>query len=206
MAFDRDSFARAFPTLWHVTSATNWPRIAATRSLQSAASLMRAAGDTAWLERRREAAVPLTVGTEVVWLRDQAPLHEGAVRLEGGWTFPQLVREINERVYFWPGDHTGPTRKARENFSAFRQAGGYVLLRVPTAPLLATVGSLRVQLTRVNVGALRHHPTSGYAARGPGTFMGLGAFTGAASAVQEVTVRDRVDLTPIWADIVAVET
>lgn len=203
MALTRDALIQHFPVLWHLTSRANWARIIATRRLESAAALMRAAGDEQWLERRRPAAVPLALPEGTVWLRDQEPLHEGAARFEGGWDFPRLVREINRRVYFWPGDHRGPARKARGNFDAFRARPEAIALRLPTAGVCAAVGPTALQLTRHNVGALRSNPRSGPALRGPSTFVSPGAFAGPPSDLQEVVVLDALDLATIWPEVEA---
>jgi hypothetical protein len=48
-------------------------------------------------ERRGE-SVRVAVSGEAVHVRDQRPLYEGNVLLEGGWSFGDLVAALNERV------------------------------------------------------------------------------------------------------------
>lgn len=197
-----DDLVAETPVLWHLTSRANVGRITATRSLESAAALMAAAGDEQWLRQRRLESVPIRIGEHTVWLRDQAPLHPGAVRFEGGWDFARLVEEINQRVYFWPGDHLGPVARALGNFKAFRESTDVVCLRLPLDKVRRAVRPFQLQVTSVNVGALRSHPTSGLALRGPSTFVAAGAFPGRPRSVQEVVIRGALSLEAFWKDVV----
>ena len=201
MALDVAAFAARTPLLWHLTTRENYARIARTRTLESAATLMRAAGDERWLRERRRDPQRLSLGGETVWLRDQAPLAAGAIALLGGWTFERLVEEINHRVYFWPGTRSGPIQQAWENFHAFRGLPGTVTLRIPFEAVARACHPFQLQVTAVNVGAPR---TSGgkKSPRGPHTFASPGAFPGTPSDVREVAVRDVLPLDAIWSDIV----
>lgn len=200
MALELIRFADQYPVLWHLTSESNLARIQRTRRLESAAELMRIAGDETWLRRRRPNAVPLRIGAETIWLRDQEPLAQGAIELQGGWTFEHFVEEINSRVYFWPGDTRGPIQRAKENFGAFRNERGVVVLRVPTLAVCQVCRPFQLQLTSVNVGAPR---VSGgrKSPRGPKTFAAPGAFVGTPSAVREMAVVNDLALAEIWSSV-----
>ena len=123
MVIDVSAFATTYPILWHLTMEPNLQRIERTQTLESAVSLVRAAGNERWLRRRRPAAQALTIGAETVAQRPGS-LDEGAIQLGGGWTFERVVEEINRRVDFWPGT-AGPCRAGHARTarcSAVRQA------------------------------------------------------------------------------------
>jgi uncharacterized protein DUF7002 len=197
MAVSVPEFVDRYPVLWHITCEANLQRIRRTRALESAAALMQQAGDDTWLRRRRREPQRLNVDGESIWLRDQEPLMEGAIRFEGSWNLERLIEEINKRVFFWPGDFRGPISRARENFDAFRNQPGAVALRLPSDAVAACCRPFHLQLTVVNVGAPR---VSGgkKSLRGPRTFMAMGALTGTLSDVREVAVVDRLSLDAVW--------
>jgi hypothetical protein len=62
MALDLEKFAIAYPVLWHITPPENADRIRRTKTLESAATLMRAAGDETYLRKTRPVPVPLQIG------------------------------------------------------------------------------------------------------------------------------------------------
>ncbi len=71
---------------------------------------MELAGQSGLLSTRRTSNTPIKVGGTELLLQSQSPLHEGHVALEGGWTFADLIRELNDMVFFWPGTKDSPGR------------------------------------------------------------------------------------------------
>lgn len=119
MPFTLDQFARRFPRLYHLTAAMNVAGIEADGCLYAAAETFRQARAAGMIcERRPESVViPLPQGGGQRHIRDQFPLHEGNCALLGGWTFADLVQDLNERVFFWPGTEGGPTDYGRRHFA-----------------------------------------------------------------------------------------
>ncbi len=117
-------------------------------------ALMMPVNDETWLRQKRQHAVPLHIGDDVVVLRDQQPLYEGHIRWEGEWNFPRLVEEINRRVFFWPGDRSAPVKKAAENVRDFLATGDYIKIRLPFSAVRKTPG-VRVEYCRCNARAPR---------------------------------------------------
>jgi len=195
MGFDQDSFARARPWLYHLTAAANLPAIRARRTLSSAMHLCREAGEPSALSERRKQCVELRLRSgERVVLRDQAPLHAGNISLEGGWTFEDVLLDLNSRVFFWPGKERWLTRYARAHFDRY-EGTGVVVLRMATAAMLTNA---QAEFSRVNSGAPR---TSGgrKSPRGPATFQARPDW--APSHTVEVTFRGAValpDTVELW--------
>ncbi len=156
MAFTLTEFGTLRPFLFHLTAAANLPRIQRTGRLESAAQLAQQAGRGELLDARRRAHVPLTLGDETVWLRDQAPLHQGNMALDDGWTFAQFVAHLNARVFFWPGGPHGPIDYGARHFGRYA-AEAPVLLRVRVASLIGANADLDLQFSRCNSGSPRYN-------------------------------------------------
>jgi hypothetical protein len=195
-ALDRDRLARDYPYLWHVTRLENLLRIERTRRLESAAALMRAAGDCAFLRKQRDEDKCLRIGDDEVWLREQSKLNEANAAWEGGWGMPEFLEALNSRVFFWPGTHDGVVRTARENFRSFLDAGGVpIRIRYETVRHLS---GIHIQYSRFNAGAPRQNDGKPIP-RGPRTFLAHGAWEG--GSVREVVVVNRLPLDEIWTDV-----
>src|SRR5687767_6744778 len=97
---------------------------------------MNAAGRTSAVAQRRRDHFVVNVDGEAVHIRDQAPLHRGNVRLEGGWSFDDLVRAINGRVFFWPGTERGPINYGIRHFERY-ETEQPAILRVSAEELVA---------------------------------------------------------------------
>ena len=168
MPFDSESFAARRPYLFHLTARRNVDPIRASRRLHSMVVLARKAGRGDLLDVRRREHVRLSVEGKEVHIRDQAPLHEKNMCLEDGWTFPQFVRHLNERVFFWPGGASGPIPYGLRHFGRYREERP-VLLRIPTEDLFAANHGVRPLYCRYNSGSPRW--SRGVASpRGPSTF------------------------------------
>jgi hypothetical protein len=184
MSFDSASFAARRPFLFHLTARSNVARIRAARRLHSMVELARRAGRGDLLDVRRRAHVRLNIQGEVVHIRDQAPLHENNMCLEDGWTFPQFVRHLNERVFFWPGGASGPIAYGLRHFGRYERERP-VLLRIPTDDLFAANRGVRPLYCRYNSGSPRW--SRGIASpRGPATFVSSTQATFSPASVVEV--------------------
>src|SRR6185295_18424853 len=116
MPLTLSEFAGTRPFLYHLTARQNLPGILATRQLQSAAQILRAAGRYDWLRQKRAEGMLVRDGARAVHLRDQAPLHRGNLDLQAGWSFEDLVQYLNVHVFFWPGTAEGPVRAGRAHY------------------------------------------------------------------------------------------
>ncbi len=184
MPFDSEVFAARRPYLFHLTARSNVARIRAARRLHSMVVLARKAGREDLLNVRRREHVQLSVQGKAVHIRDQAPLHENNMSLEDGWTFPQFVRDLNERVFFWPGGLSGPIAHGLRHFARYREERP-VLLRIPTDGLFAANSAVRPLYCRYNSGSPRW--SRGVASpRGPATFVPSNQATFSPSSVVEV--------------------
>lgn len=194
MVFDAESFARTRPYLYHLTASANLPAIRARGKLCSAMQLCEEAGERSALSGKRKRCVELRLRSgEHAVLRDQAPLHAGNVSLEGGWTFEDVLLDLNSRVFFCPGKECWLTRYARAHFDTYEGTDA-VVLRMPTAAILANA---EAEFSRFNSGAPR---TSGgrKSPRGPATFQARPNWP--PSETVEVTLRCEIDL-PATVDL-----
>jgi len=105
MGFSIAQYADLRPTLWHLTHRQNLDLIRESRFLKAAELLTSANLDS---PRRTRQVIP---GIPVV--RDQKPLCENCMALQGDLSFADWLRELNRRVFFWPGAWAGPTRSGR---------------------------------------------------------------------------------------------
>lgn len=136
MAISIEQFGKSRPYLYHLTSSGNLERILRTGRLECAAHLLGTAGDGEWTRARRKQSVEVAIGREKVWIRDQAPLHRGNVRLEQGWEFEDLVELLNSMVFFWPGDDQEPIAYGVRHFERY-EGEDLTILRVPFVDMVA---------------------------------------------------------------------
>lgn len=190
--------AHHYPRLYHMAQDGAWPSIR-THGLLSTSALLRAHGISgeagAALEaRRRPAGVRLAgPGLPDAVLRDQGPMSDAALRrcLDDGLAPEDWYRQLDGRVFFWP---------SRARLLRLLGARAYrhrpqTVLTLDTASLAAAHGDA-LELSAINGGAT----IFGGPRRGLGTFVPLAAYPfaawrarrGAADAVVEVTVPDRV--------------
>jgi hypothetical protein len=142
----------------------------------------------------------VTIDNDVVYIRDQKPLHKGNVDLRGGWTFECLVKELNSRVFFWPGDDDGPIPYGTRHFDTYVDSRP-VILRVPTAAAFSNNPSISPQFCRFNSGSPRC--TGGHGSpRGPDTFLTSDQFGSTSGDVKEVTFlcQFKIPHSAEWAD------
>jgi hypothetical protein len=156
MAIAIDRFVEQRPFLYHLTSQTNVGSIRATRVLESAERLFRAAGRSDLLKTRRREGLEVAIGTTTVHIRDQSPLHAGNMRLETGWTLDDFVLHLNEHVFFWPGRDGGPISYGLRHYQRY-ELDQPVMLRIPTGALLRTNPSTVPLFCKYNSGSPRCH-------------------------------------------------
>lgn len=136
----------------------------ALRRLMPAADLLNVAGRGPLVQQRRPQKVAVQTGAGEVWLCDQAPLHEGHIEWAIGFAMPDLVALLNRHVFFWPGTEHGPMRSGRNHLRRY-EAADPVVMRVPTAALLATTGVPHPLFSQVNSGAPPHQRWSSFTQR-----------------------------------------
>lgn len=180
------------PYLYHLTATTNLFAISACRVLRPAADLLRQSGQPNAIRAHRRTSLRLVADGLYFTLRDQAPLYEGNVELTGGWTFSLFLESLNSRVFFWPGQSTGPIDYGLRHFERYRRESP-TILRAPLADVLRENPANSPLLCRFNSGSPR---CSGgrKSPRGPDTFLKAPDYTGTAASVVEVTFLRAVSL------------
>lgn len=192
MAFTLTEFTATRPYLYHLTSSANVARLLKTRLLQSAAELLRAAKQDDWLRQKRRDTLVIAVNGDEVHLRDQQPLYAGKTRLEDGWTFEDLVLQLNERVFFWPGWPEKSISYGERHFDRYADEKP-VILRVRTDELFDANHNAGPHFCKYNSGSPRTTQGRG-SPRGLSTFVSCDAATYRPSSVVEVTYRRSVTL------------
>ena len=142
-------------------------------------------------EKRNEHLMLAVDGEEIV-LRDQAPLYEGKMRLDGGYTFGDFVECLNSRVFFWPGTSDGPNDYGKRHFARY-SAENPLIIRVPTIDLVSTKDDVLPLFCRYNSGSPR--PSNGvHPPRGPKTFVSAAEADFRTTMVVEITFENSAKL------------
>ena len=136
MAFSLSQFASTRPYLYHLTSVRNFESLLDSRVMRTTADLLSAAGQEEWLEAKRCGMLTITVDGKTIDIRDQQPLYEGKTELQAGWTFEDLIRSLNEHVFFWPGWSDKPIDYGERHFERY-QGDHPIIMRV--APLACSL-------------------------------------------------------------------
>ncbi|UJW78840.1 DUF7002 family protein [Hydrogenophaga sp. SL48] len=180
MPFDSTRLLRVRPYLYHLTAANNLPSIAKEMELRCARALLEGAGLSYRASTKRQEHLPIRANGGTTLIRDQKPLIKGAIEFEEGWNMARFVEHINEHVFFWPGQSSGPIDHGLNHFKRYRDEGP-VILRLPTASLIA----MNLKFSRYNSGAPR---CSGgkYSPRGGSTYLPASEFPGTPSEIVEV--------------------
>jgi hypothetical protein len=192
MGIDIEDIIRLRPYLFHLTDSRNADRILRTGTLEPASRIMTMMGREDLLEMKRATHVGVGVGSDVVFLRDQAPLYAGNMKLPADWRFETFVRKLNDRVFFWPGSASGPIAYGVRHFNRY-EAEEPAILRIRLASLVEANERIQLEVCRYNSGSPRW--SRGIPApRGPSTFLRLADVSFAASQIVEVTVAGPVRL------------
>jgi hypothetical protein len=180
MAFSIAQYAKVRPTLWHLTHRDNLHFIRTSRTLKPADQLIPAPLDSVRRGRQVNAGAPV--------LRDQELLHEKCVALQAGFTFPDLLRELNRRVFFWSGWPDRPVKPGRD--AIVRYSASDVLIRLS---FLQLAKQHTPYFSRCNSGATRmQHGRR--VLRGPDTFLEAEQCDFPPSRVVEVTFVEPVHM------------
>lgn len=173
MSFELNDYIRVRPYLYHLTSRQNAARIRRIRRLESASALMHSAGNASAVSHRRRHHLVVHVEGEAVHIRDQAPLHAGNVRFDGGWSIADLIRALNERVFFWPGTASGPISYGVRHFERYKDEQP-VVIRVSAEELFGLNADSTPLFCKYNSGSPRCSGGIG-SPRGPATFVAAAA-------------------------------
>jgi hypothetical protein len=195
MPFSDAQFARTRPFLFHLTDRGNLKEIGSSRTLHSAASLMQKAGATSFLRQRRAKSMQVQLAAITISIRDQEPLYAGNISLLGGWSFEDVVQSLNERIFFWPGSHSGLIGHGQRHFARYLSEKP-AILRVSTADLYRANSGVSPLYCRYNSGSPRCTYGKG-SPRGPSTFVSCADADYGPSKVVEVTYREHVTLPPL---------
>jgi hypothetical protein len=184
------------PFVFHTTASANLEGIRLTRTIDSTRRILALAGrveDPLLRERRRESVAVAIDGREVS-IRDQKPLHVGAIAFEQDWDLARFVELLNGFAFFWPGDETEPIPYGRSHFQRYESDGeALAVLRVPTAALFAANRARRVLFSRCNSGSARVQGGKGVP-RGESTFCAAEAFAETAGCVKEIVIEGWAEL------------
>ncbi|MBX3376187.1 MAG: hypothetical protein KF678_04205 [Phycisphaeraceae bacterium] len=191
MPIDLHQFIAVRPHLFHLTARTNLSSILREGRIESASRLLHRAGRTELVNKRRKGHLVVAIDGWKAELRDQAPLHEGNVVLSDGWGFSDLVKSLNDRVFFWPGKSSGPIPYGVRHFERYKHED-VVVLEIGTDSAMSA-NSLEARYCRYNSGSPR---CSGgrKSPRGPQTFARAKEFNGTACDVVEVTFEGSFEL------------
>lgn len=196
MTFDLAQYMRLRPFLYHLTARANLASLRRTRQLLSAAEILRRAQRVPEISVRRPASVEVRLGSALVSLRDQRPLHAGPILLLGGYSFADFVAYLNEHVFFWAGSDWGPAGRARSyglGHYAVYENERPAILRVSLESVLRENVRAAPLFCQYNSGAPRCSRGK-RAPRGPNTFSTASDFALAGAAVAEVTFRGSIKL------------
>lgn len=192
MPLDLARFMKVRPWLYHLTARSNLKLIVASRQLRPAAELLEEAGESHAKRQRRRESRMVVCGGEHVHVRDQAPLHEGNLKLSGNWSFGDFVDHLNQHVFLWPGTDAGPIDYGQRHFERYAQEDNVVLV-FKTVDLFASQPNLKPRFSRYNSGSPRWS-NGRPSPRGPDTFLTAHEFDGTPSSVVEVTFRGPLTL------------
>lgn len=164
MPFDLSQLLHTRPYLYHLTAAANLPSIAKEQELRCAKALLKNAGLSHEVPKKRKEHLLLPASAGHTVIRDQKPLMEGAIAFEDGWNLARFVEHINGHVFFWPGTASGPIPAGLNHYLRY-QAEDPIILRLPTASMIKA----ELKFSRYNSGAPR---CSGgrYSPRGGNTY------------------------------------
>lgn len=187
-----ENYADTRPYLYHLTHRDNLNHIRDLQRLFPAAVLLEKAGRIDLMRTPRRYSVQLTVDNRTIVLRDQRPLYEGKMRLPRGFTFGQFVETLNRRIFFWPGNESGPTDYGKRHFECYKDEKP-VILRIDFRSLSHINFSINPLFCRYNSGSPR--VTNGNRSpRGPNTFLSAANFYETPSKVVEVTFDSAITL------------
>jgi hypothetical protein len=192
MAIDLQRFIELRPYLYHVTARENRSLLAREMILEPAAELMRRAGRPDLFRWRRPDPVILRIDGDQVILKDQRPLIEANLSLDGSWALEDFVEYLNQHVFFWPGRSDGPILHGVRLLARY-DASAPLVLRVSTRDVIDANSGCEPLFCPYNSGAPRQQGGR-RARRGPHLFASAERFQRRESEVVELAYRSRVAL------------
>lgn len=187
-----ENYLKIRPFAYHVTNRANLGSLARRRRLQPSAELIRRAGRSDLVHRRREVPTPVEIDGEFVLLQDQLPLLMANADLVNGWDTGDLVAFLNEHVFFWPGTRQGPIRSGERLWEHYEHEGPAVL-RFDARGLLSANPAAVPLFCPFNSGAPRMQ-NGRRVPRGPGLFTPASSFPRSPGKVVELVFRGEVAL------------
>lgn len=149
--------------------------------------MLENSGNAALMRTPRRGPKPVIFEGRTIVICDQDRLHEGNAHLPTGYTFSHLLRDLNKRIFFWPGTSAGPIQYGVRHFARYA-AQRPVILRVEFSSLLEANPRAIPLFCRYNSGSPRCIPPYGTKSpRGPKTFLAAAEFDEGPSKVVEVT-------------------
>jgi hypothetical protein len=192
MPFSINHYAQLRPFLYHLTAQANQLRIQSLQRLESAALLFVTANRADALRERRRGHLHIPIDGHQIVVRDQAPLHAGNIAFADGWGLPDLIADLNRRVFFWPGTGAKPIEYGMRHFARY-EAEEPLIIRVRFVDLLRHNPNQEPMFCRYNSGSPRYN--NGRASpRGQDTFQPAERCAYRPSAVVETTFVDSVNL------------
>ena len=188
----KEAYQRLRPYLYHLTARSNLEAILESRALLPAKDLLEQARRDDVIRARRRGHLTIECDKRPILIRDQDPLHPGNVKLAVGWTFDDLIEELNRRVFFWAGTAAKPIAAGQRHFSRYASEGP-VVLRVRFQELVAVNPHLEPEFCKYNSGAPRCNRGL-KSPRGPQTFLKAEDADFSCAQVQEVTFAGSVTL------------
>ena len=169
MPLDVNHFIRLRPYLFHLTARNNIVYIRQDMLLKPSHTLFNEAGEATNNGRVRRGPRWITIGSRTVHIRDQDPLHAGRIAFSAGWTLQDLLKHLDNHVFFWPGCSHGPVSSGKNHFERYRNEHP-VVLRVVTRELFEANHQAEPLFCRYNSGAPRCTMGKG-SPRGPTIFL-----------------------------------
>src|SRR5688500_6150292 len=130
---DAAALVRTRPYAYHLTARAHLQPLQSHGRLDSAERLCTSAGRTDLLKHRRLRAEHVVRDGACILIRDQRPLHESKMDLDGR-LFADLLADINRRVFFWAGKKDGPGAYCEAHFGRYA-AESPIVLRILMADL-----------------------------------------------------------------------
>jgi hypothetical protein len=180
VAFSMEQYAKLRPTLWHVTHRANLDRIRTSRILLPAEQLTAVPLKEVRRGRKIDSGTPV--------LRDQDLLHEKCIEFSEGFSFADLLSELNRRVFFWPGSRDRPIRPGQRSID--RYSNSDVIIRLSFLEV-EKERSARITARKVRGMRMQHGKR---VPRGPNTFLQAPECDFPPSKVVEVTFLQSVKL------------
>lgn len=123
------------PYLYHLTARANLPLIRKVGQLESAERLLTRGGLKHLIAERRPESLKVPVDGAIIMVRDQRPLYKGNINFEDGWKFQDLIRHLNQHIFFWPGTTEKVINYGIRHFERYEQEAP-VILRVSTSEII----------------------------------------------------------------------